>query len=538
MFVRAREEEEGFAMILAVLAVALILALGAAALTATGSDLHLTQNDFEHKRSYQAAQAGIADYAFHLNADTNYWTRCTNVPTPTAVNQQTSTANWRTVAGSTDESYAIQLIPATGQSSCVQNSAPSMLEQGGSLAGSFRIRSIGYAGATANCHPVVVSGLCEKQSVTATFKRASFLDYLYFTQLETSDPVTYPTSQIAGAYSQCSKTLAQGRMNSVIPGSSNYCDVISFIGGELLNGPFHTNDAYVICGSPSFGRSPSDTIEASAGAPGWYSTGSVAHSGSTCTGTPTFVGTFLPNAPVLTPPPSNTQLTTIPGVLKFTGQVHICLSGTTLKVSSSSSTCSSSLLYNGSIPASGVVYVANGACSAAYSPFTVTYPSSSTCGTAYVHGSYSGQITIAAENDIIVDGNVTHTGDGLLGLIANNFVRVYHPVPGETGKGSCGSNSDSGSLTNPQIDAAILAINHSFIVDHYDCGTTHGTLTVNGAIAQKYRGAVGTFSGSGPVTGYVKNYNYDDRLRYETPPHFLDPVQVAWHVQRETLDYP
>ena len=42
------------------------------------------------------------------------------------------------------------------------------------------------------------------------------------------------------------------------------------------------------------------------------------------------------------------------------------------------------------------------------------------------------------------------------------------------------------------IDAAILAINHSFIVDNYDCGSPLGTLTVNGAIAQKYRGAVGT----------------------------------------------
>ena len=66
-----------------------------------------------------------------------------------------------------------------------------MLEQGGSQPGTFRIRSTGYAGATANCHPVVVSGVCEKQSIIATYKRASFLDYLYFTQLETSDPVTY-----------------------------------------------------------------------------------------------------------------------------------------------------------------------------------------------------------------------------------------------------------------------------------------------------------------------------------------------------------
>ena len=62
------------------------------------------------------------------------------------------------------------------------------------------------------------------------------------------------------------------------------------------------------------------------------------------------------------------------------------------------------------------------------------------------------------------------------------------------------------------------------------------TLTVNGAISQKFRGAVGTFGGDG--TGYIKDYNYDDRLRYISPPHFLDPVESAWHIQRETLDYP
>ena len=62
------------------------------------------------------------------------------------------------------------------------------------------------------------------------------------------------------------------------------------------------------------------------------------------------------------------------------------------------------------IPSDGVVYVANSttqSCSASYSPFTASYPSSSPCGNVYVHGTYSGQVTIAAENDVIVDGNLT-----------------------------------------------------------------------------------------------------------------------------------
>ena len=87
----------------------------------------------------------------------------------------------------------------------------------------------------------------------------------------------------------------------------------------------------------------------------------------------------------------------------------------------------------------------------------------------------------------------------------------------------------------PRIDAAILAIEHSFIVDHYDCGAALGTLTVKGAISQKFRGPVGTHRAG---TGYLKNYKYDDRLRYMEPPNFLDPVEPAWHIQRETLDFP
>ena len=53
-----------------------------------------------------------------------------------------------------------------------------MIETSGPLPGSFRIRSTGFAGKA-------------KASIVATFKPPSFLDYVYFTQLETLDPVTY-----------------------------------------------------------------------------------------------------------------------------------------------------------------------------------------------------------------------------------------------------------------------------------------------------------------------------------------------------------
>ena len=53
-----------------------------------------------------------------------------------------------------------------------------------------------------------------------------------------------------------------------------------------------------------------------------------------------------------------------------------------------------------------------------------------------------------------------------------------------------------------------------------------------GKQAQNFRGPVGTNSGGSVVSGYAKNYNYDDRLRYIEPPHFIDPVQGSWRVIR------
>jgi hypothetical protein len=522
LLIRRAVREDGFTMAAIMLGGAVMGLLVVVAATAAKGDLGVTQRDLDHKQAYEAAQAGIADYAFHLNQDTNYWTRCTNVPSPSAVNQQDSITKTRPVPGNTGATYAIQLIPRTGRTTCDPNNAvDSMIEQGTATSGTtgtFRIRSVGFSGGS-------------KVSLVATFKRASFLDYLYFTQLETSDPVVYTAYNYQpltdGAYAQCSKSVQQGRYDQPFyvyqaNGQSFpfYCDKIYFITGETIRGPLHTNDEFYVCGTPTFGRSAADAIEASAPPPGY-------HADCSSGGNPNFVGTFVTRAPVLTPPPTNRGLrTTADPAYRFTGQTKIVLGSSNMTVTPAGQTART-LAY----PSNGVIYISNGACSASYSPFTAptnSSPPDTTCGNAVVSGTLSDKLTIAAENDIIVTGNIQRTSDGLLGLIANNFVRVYHPCTDSN------NTNGAGAVSNLRIDAAILAIQHSFIVDHYNCGASLGSLTVNGAIAQKYRGAVGTFGSA--QTGYSKQYSYDDRLRYISPPHFLDPVESAWHVQRETVD--
>jgi hypothetical protein len=88
----------------------------------------------------------------------------------------------------------------------------------------------------------------------------------------------------------------------------------------------------------------------------------------------------------------------------------------------------------------------------------------------------------------------------------------------------------TGSMSSPTIDAAILSTHHSFIVDNFKCGAQLGELNVWGSIAQFWRGPVGT---GGSSTGYIKNYNYDDRLATAQPPEFLSST-TSWRLSRET----
>ncbi len=91
------------------------------------------------------------------------------------------------------------------------------------------------------------------------------------------------------------------------------------------------------------------------------------------------------------------------------------------------------------------------------------------------------------------------------------------------------ANTNANAIT---IDAAILTLAHSFMVDNYNSGGGgQPGLNVHGAIAQRYRGIVGQVSG----TGYLKDYHYDDRLHVILPPFLFDLSTAGWNVIRETL---
>lgn len=503
--------EDGFTMIITLGVLLVSSLLLTAAFVAAEGDVRLTHTDNSAKKAYYAAQAGIDDYTFHLNRDINYWTYCTSgaAASNKALNQEGSTANRVAVPGATEEQYAIQLLPASTAPEKKCNPAKpeaSMIEAGSEAGGTFRIESTGYSGS-------------QKRTLVATYANAGFLNYIYYTKYETADPNTYTPAK-----PQCEAFRA------VRPSE---CEAINFFGADEINGPLHTEDTAQVCGEPTFGRGPQDLIEFR----GWWV------GNGTCSGNGLDVnGTLVPqkNVVSLEPPPSNSSLSSIAGVT-YTGKTSIVLTGETMTVTNKGVTKP-----NVAFPSNGVIYISNSSCAVTtYTPYNPSYTADTGCGNVYVSGNYTRSLTIAAENDVIINGNLTTptenetpTTGAVLGLIANNFVRIYHPMSGVRGSqsGECGTaKNTSEDLTDPTIYAALLAVRHSVILDNFDCGASLGTLTIYGAIAQIFRGFVSVGSGNSITHGYAKNYNYDDRFQVESPPSFLNPVKAPWRVRRETL---
>ena len=535
-------------MLLALFVLVVTTLILGAAYQAVLADTGLSRNDVDQGRALAAAQAGIQAYNYQLNQNENYWQTCTPLGNTGATGFNGVNGNgFVTVPGSTDtgggsESYFVKPLPAStapsNDNKCDSSNSLTTMIEGPSAnlaAGSFRVMSTGRSGNVT-------------RTLVAQYKPPSFLNYVYYTDYETLDPSALPNDP-----SDCEVHY---------PNRGNDCGgAISFITGDSINGPIHSEDTLAICGNPTFGRSGNDdAVEAAAAtgaSAGWYS--SCGNGSSPVFNTPS--GKINTSSTSITPPPTNTSLLTVTqSAYHFTGRTTIVLSGSNMTVTNAN--------YNGGVattiadPSNGVVYVstATAGCGTTYDPYNPSYTTDTNCGNAYVSGTYSSSLTIASDNDIIIDGNIcttttvactgTPNGNALLGLIANDFVRIYHPLinAAEDSPSGCSVTTGSGNnrvtttatndttndLQDPAIYAAILAVNHSFIVDNYNCGAALGTLNVYGVIAQLFRGTVGTESNGTVASGYDKSYNYDDRLASEEPPYFLNPVSAQWYVSRQT----
>ncbi len=553
---RRSNDEGGFALITVILSTMVVTILATAVVAYAEGSQNISRHDQDWNGSLAAAEAGIDDYLFRLNQNANYWQYGPGNLPPDG--NQAFTA-WAPVSGgSTESEYQYTVDAATLGSD-----------------GRIKITSTGR----------VRDG---ERTVHATLRRRSFLDYLYFTDYETKDPASYTGSPFTAARAQtyCARYYYGGiNVQRDVNGrtdytgdsdaSNSYCTEISFITADNINGPMHTNDAFLICGSPNFDGDTSTSWDGTGG------TGSLYRANSSCTGnSPDFANPGDPTEAVpLTMPPSNSVIRAetaagLGGCL-YTGPTRIRLrSNGTMDVKSpfskvtNNSPCPTN--GNGALPSNGVVYVQNVPSVTTDPNYTAGCPynvnsrahplgfpipsdlNTYVCrsGDVFLEGTLDGQLTIASENNVVVTWDTTYddgvAGDDLLGLVANNYVEVYHPISCNNANDSAcdlvakvpagskfsGESDKTDQFEDADIYAAILSVNHSFWVQKYNVGKASNLddLNVVGAISQRYRGPVGTTSGGSQYTGYSKDYTYDQRLQYLSPPKFLDPVSAAWTV--------
>jgi Tfp pilus assembly protein PilX len=544
---RLAADEHGYTIFFALMVMLVSSLLAAAAFLATNEDVSLTRSYTSQQKAYYAALAGIDEYKYQLTANPNYWLTC-----PSSENPVTKLAK-TPVPGNSEEEYEDTTLGANGHALCTSGAQATIIETAGTASGTFRIESTGFSNG-------------KKRSIVATFTHPGFLNYAWVSNFEVEDPSTFtPEPEHCAYYYNERKLIGEGKV--LIEGKKftkelEECPAIPFIGADEVNGPFHTNDAVSLCsefaGSPSFGRKghePADVIEFDQG-----------HYQDTldfgCGGGLELFGKYTTGGATLYPPGTDNELLET-AEAKFKGRTVIELEGATapdtMNVTTWNFTTKKFETKTGvNVPKNGVIYVENEkTCGIKYSPFVgdKNYEENEkepgvSCGNVYVKGTYTESLTIAAQNDVVVIGNITTTHEGekgkplenaTLGLIANGFVRIYHPETFASSRASCSNSAVNqttatdprkwGSLTNPVVDAAILSTDHSWIVDNFMCGNPLGTLTVWGVIAQDWRGRVTEGQGGG---GYLKNYNYDERLKTKQPPNFLSPTTTSWYVTRET----
>jgi hypothetical protein len=536
------------AMIVVMSVMIVLVLLTTAAFSQAVAQLPLARHDQDHEAALHAAESGVDDYINHLNANNNYFTY--NKAAPDLANP--AMVGWQLLPGSaalpTNESYRYS----------VNNS-------GTAATGIVYLTSSGCAAPTiAACS---LSGAVIR-SVKVGLRKVGFLDFVYFTDYEILDIAitSLPAATTSPAINDCN--LHEWESNSVSggfgPGGgctyNGGTEKIEFISADTLNGPVHSNDAFHMCGSPNF----LSTVDSGYDLPAATITGVSRYAGPGqyvdmgCGGAPNFAVAGNPTGSIQTFPQTNLTLSnaadvSVPGGsgCLYYGQttVNFHMSGAgapQMDVTNPYSAAPAALKPTGPagftcvgnnlpLPAvtnfNGVMYVKD-VPSASIVAAGCT-PGTTCTGDMSVQGTVGEQLTIGADDQIRITGNIVYngpagcnaapacalTGTDVLGLVGGNDIIIQHPT-------NCnGSPWATGCLPDLTIDAALLSVKHSIYVENWTTGANMGLLTVNGTLAQKYRGVVGS---GGGAHGYFKRYNWDPRLRYLSPPFFLNPAQSSW----------
>lgn len=271
-----------------------------------------------------------------------------------------------------------------------------------------------------------------------------------------------------------------------------------WITGDTVWGPLHSQDKLTISGDPVFeGKVTTLTHFVTKG----YSN-------------PEFDGGYQSGINMPMPPNGTGNLKSLAdnGGADFTGHdtVYVKFAGDSIKYkfsygSSYTSVLASTFAPNGAIFATGATLRLQGTVAGQYS----IGASQITTG--------SGPNATKTGGNIYLDDNIVYNTDprsnpgstDLLGIVAQNNVFV---------------SDNLANSTNINIDASIYAETGGFGAENYNTRPLSGTINLYGGVQQYERIPVGDYVTNGSnlylVSGFLKNYRYDNRLLTIAPPGY------------------
>lgn len=569
--VRRQGDDAGFVLMVVITSMLLVTAFVTAGLAYASASQKLSRGDQDYNAALAAAQAGVEDFISQLNRNDNYarmnpFTDCDNLAIRGPAAPQPNSCGW--TSGTATGWKPVDPGRSNGPEFHYDIDATDLNAQG-----TVDVRSTGR-----------ING--ESRTLQVAVGRGGSTDFLYYTDHEDADPdneTIYPS----GMHRDCANywwgRAPDAQVDSNSPrksySSSRGCAEITFIGGDEFDGKVHTNDTPLLTNSGSTKVLFKEGLQ----------TADPACKASIRTDASTWklcdrnqigasYGSSWPQyASELYLKDNSTEFAAYPGCqYKGATRIKFANNGTMTVWSKDSGSLPAACGGNApngktvAVPNDQVIYVQGtgsqrqcvsgeigdglplGTYTGAQSQLSYSYDmgmlrSDARCGlgNVYLEGTLKGRLTVAAQDSITITDDLkvnSLNSSDMLGLVAGNSVEVYHPVlrdhQCETSKSNPTRCTAWKAPTNPtfpqdatlknlQIHASIQTLQHSFTVQAYDQGVSMGDLTVIGSIAQKWRGAVGRGSGNS-MTGYLKDYRYDKRLKFSSPPYFPQFINAVW----------
>jgi hypothetical protein len=362
----------------------------------------------------------------------------------------------------------------------------------------------------------------------------------------TTSPLTY-TITSTGTYGGASRTLQLIMVWATISKYAYWSNTeinptlgtLWWISGMLTTGPIQTNGQFNIMGNPVFNGPVTEsnlpmvngvlgTTTTSTSPNYYYGTGTNPNSTTTSDPSYIFPDGITNDAPAIDLPPPATlsaiKTSATNGGLVLTGTSTIIFNSTgtitvTGKVVNTSNCTTTTTYHNTTIPkpANQDIYVQS----------SNTIPActqSGQDGNVTVQGTVSGPLTVAADQNIYISGNVQYNQDprpttsnpagypnspDMLGLVANNNITVI----------------EADAPAQLEVAGVLVALQGSFDVDQYSINPDpiHGgdgaVMDQFGSLINNYSGCTGVVNGSGQLTsGWNQIQSYDARLANLSPP--------------------